>query len=429
MTPAYNSDVMHPSRWPLALLPLVLMAACAGARSDSDDAAESAQTRAVKKGGEFLRCWAESDGTANPFFRNYAVKCRHTASSIAALRGKSWVSVEAYGAGGDRLERPADAPRPSDQPGAAVVVTVAQTNKFPVALRVQGQWGVSEGTTTPFRTTIAVEERTTAEAPARVMLPFDFWPITFLNRLPAAVVSTEAYEVDAAPFVTEERLDGTRTSFLAQHETDLLREPRVDIDFIAPKQGALKVRVQGPPTATGAVIDGPGVYVIEERGLRKATPEDEPDAGPLPPVPVPVRDAGVDATPPTPTPPPTCGNDGQIYCLDAGGARVCNPGARLDVNVCVACGKPGQTYCLDAGGARVCNRGARLEVNSCVACGSNGQTYCLDANGARVCNRGTRLDVNTCVSCGNEGQTYCLAEDGTRTCNGDLQLQGLTCTR
>ena len=362
------------------------------------------------------------DGTPNPFFRQHTIRCRHTARAFAALKGENRVTVEAFGARGETRCAPTALER---SPGHGRRHRRRPAQQFPVRLSIQGQWASATARPTVPRRRVD-RGRTTAQAPVRVAVPFDFWPVTFLNQLPAAVISTESFEVDAAPFVTDERADGAKTTFLARHETELLRGPRADVDFIAPARGALKLRIQGPPTPVSAVIDEPGVYVIDAQGLRKATPADEPDAG-SPPVPPPrPRDGGVDAAPPPPA--ATCGNAGRIYCLDDSGQRVCNPGTRLEVSTC-PCGKPGQTYCYDGSGQRVCDRGARLEVNSCVACGRNGQTYCLDGSGQRVCNAGHRLDVNVCVTCGNEGQTYCLDGSGQRVCSGSLRLEGLTCVR
>jgi hypothetical protein len=269
-----------------------------------------------------------------------------------------------------------------------------------------------------------------------VKLPFDSWEVTLLNRLPNASVNSERYEVQAAPFITEQSATGTKTTFVTSVQTPfLVGVARTDLDVIVPQSGKLSLSLQGLHSPSTIDVTGPGVFVLDESGIRKATAAEEAeadgaDAGPGPGPAVDGGGAAVDAGPApandASTVPTTCGNNGQIPCKDASSSSFCNAGTRFDVNkgTCVACGDAGQTNCFSdprnysSTSGSTCNAGTRFDVNkgTCVACGDAGETYCFSdpknysSSSGSMCNAGTRFDANkgTCVACGNAGETYCF---------------------
>jgi hypothetical protein len=392
----------------LALLALAALVtagaavACSAPAASDSEVSEGELTGAVRKGDEFLRCWTVSDGNTSEFFRSYALTCRVSSKGLPGLAGTS-VFVDAHGASGRVVTG-----RPGESVDQDVVLGNMTKSDFPLKLHVYGTWAKERtDSTSAFRIDVPAAESANASAPVVVKLPFDTWPVTFLNRLPLAVVSTGRYDVQAAPFFTEQDERSTKTTFSTSASTGFVREPRVSLDLIAPPSGGIDVNIQGPHTPLHATIATPGVYVIEESGLRLATAAEEAELGPAPePAPGPgASDAGpapVDAAPAA-----TCGDPGQMHCTASTGSWSCNAGTRADTSsgTCLACGNDGQTYCVidprNISGNWQCNAGTRLEssTNECVACGSVGKTHCVadprNISGNWTCNAGLRLDTSS----------------------------------
>jgi hypothetical protein len=429
-----------------SLLPLLVAAAalfsvasvaCQAPVDDDSSVSEGKLATPARKGEEFTRCWTVSDGNADDFFRRYALSCRVSSKGLEGLSGSS-VFVDVMTAGGRVVSG-----RPGETPDSDVLIGNVSKSDFPLSVRVYGTWASAPNESlTSYRVTVPAAETANASAPVIVKVPFDTWPVTILNRLPFVVVSTSRYDVQAAPFFTEQDERSTKTTFTTSATTGVLRGPRADLAVLAPPSGHLDVQIQGGQGTQHATIASPGVYVVDEAGLHLATAAEEADAG----IGAADEDGGTtnedgsapdeDAAPPVST---TCGNNGQASCLSSG-VRSCNPGTRYDSyrGVCVSCGAAGQTYCFvdpnNVSGAQSCNGGTRYDSyrNACVACGAAGQTYCfVDPNnfsGAQSCNDGTRYDSyrNACVACGAAGQTYCFDDpnnvSGAQSCDAGLHV-------
>jgi hypothetical protein len=387
-----------------AALAAAALVACQAPPADESSSDEGALTGQVRKGDELARCWTVSDGNSDEFFRSYELTCRVSSAGLTGLAGSS-VYVDARGAGGNVLSG-----RPGETPDQDVVLGMVRKSDFPLSLRIYGSWASTRpNTISPFRITLAANESANASAPVIVKMPFDTWPITFLNRLSVAIVSSERYTVQAAPFKTSQDDSSTETTFTTSVNTGVVRGPRVSLDLIAPSSGSLALHLTGAADARTS-ITGPGTYVLDASGIRLATAAEEAEAGPAP-------DAGpgasADAAPPPPpdaAPAPTCGDPGQMHCTNAG-SWSCNAGTRVDsgAGLCVACGNDGQTYCYvdprNVSGSWRCNAGTRLDssTNTCVACGSLGKTHCVtdpnNISGSWTCNPGLRFDSSgICVS-------------------------------
>lgn len=386
--------------------------ACQAPAADEGDTSEGQLTSNVRKGDEFVRCWTTSDGNADEFFRTYDLKCRVSSAGLPGLAGSS-VYVDARSVGNNVRSG-----RPGETPDQDVLIGRVSKSDFPLKIRVYGSWGATRtDTLSSYRIDVPATEANTAAAPVIVKLPFDMWPVTFLNRLPLAVVSSERYDVQVAPFITEQDERSTKTTFSSSKSSEVMRNtPRFDLDFVAPKSGGITVSIQGARTPIRGNIAAPGTYVIEESGLRLATAAEEAaaasttpaaDGGAAPSTPTPAADGGTDAAPAPPA--TTCGGPGQTHCTASNGSWTCNDGTRVDnAGTCVACGDDGETYCFDdprnITGNWKCNAGTRLEssTNKCVACGTAGKTHCFadprNISGNWVCNPGLRLDSNgNCV--------------------------------
>lgn len=401
-------------RSPIALVAaaavVVGVLACNASSSPETEVSEGQLTGQVRKGDEFVRCWTVSDGNSDEFFRSYDVKCRVSSKGLLGLGGTS-VFVDAHGATGNVVSG-----SPGDTPDQDVLIGRVRKSDFPLDLRLYGTWAPKRNESmSAFRITLPAGETATAAAPVIAKLPFDTWPVTFLNRLPLVVVTTNRYEVQAAPFVTERDDRSTKTTFSTSASTGIVREPRASLDLVAPPSGGIDVQIQGARTPLRATITAPGVYVIEEAGLRLATAEEEAAAGPAPgPA---ATDAGAGASPSGPgaggMPPgaaggPTCGDPGQMHCTSSG-SWYCNAGTRLEsssTGKCIACGNDGEQYCVidprNISGNWRCNDGTRLESNTtgrCIACGVAGKTHCFadpnNVSGNWTCNAGLRLDASS----------------------------------
>jgi hypothetical protein len=408
------------------------LVACSSPASEADSVSEGKATRQTRKGAEFARCWTTNDGSADPDFRVYSLICRASSAGLKGLETSS-VNVDAR-----TVKSSVQSGTPSKTLDQDLVVGRFYKSDFPLKATVYGYWKLGEFTSSDYRTEITIAETVAAEQPVVVKLPFDSWEVTLLNRLPQAAVSSERYEVQAAPFITEPSSTSTKTTFTTSAQTPFLAGiPRLDLDIIVPQTGSLTLSLAGLRTPSSIAVSGPGVFVLDTNGIRKATAAEEAeadgagaDAGPAPAVDsgsIPATDAG-----PAPTDagsvPTTCGNDTQLPCKDAAGNSSCNAGTRFDANngKCTACGNAGQTYCfvdpknVSGNSGSSCNAGTRFDANTskCVACGHAGETYCfvdprnVSSNSGSSCNAGTRFDSNTskCVACGNAGETYCFAD-------------------
>jgi hypothetical protein len=380
--------------------------ACQGPDASSGTANEEELTASVRKGEEFVRCWTTSDGNADEFFRSYDLTCRVSSAGLAGMSGTA-VYVDATTA-----TRKVVSGSPGASPDRDVLIGRVSKDAFPLAIQVYGAWAPDSALYTHYRITVPALESATAEAPVIVKLPFDRWPVTFLKRLPIAVVSSTPYDVQVAPFITEQSPTSTKTTFTTSATSAILREPRADFAFVAPASGSLSVRVQVPASPYEATIAAPGVYVIEELGLRLATAAEEAEAASTPAADggaAPIDDAASDggAAPPSPAgPASTCGGPGQTSCKATDGSSSCNAGTRYDdsSSKCVACGNDGETYCFDSPanmfGNWKCNAGTRYDETSskCTSCGSAGKTHCFaspsNINGNWTCDPGLHLDPN-----------------------------------
>lgn len=397
-----------PSHLLLAVTALAIAAtsfAC-GAPAASDTAvSEGELTGSARKGDEFVRCWTVSDGNSDEFFRDYALTCRVSSKGLPGLAGSS-VYVDASAASGRVVSG-----TPGDTPDQDVVLGHMHKADFPLSLSLYGSWAAKRSDTiSEFHLTVPADEAANEAAPVIVKLPFDIWPVTFLNHGSFAAISTATYDVQAAPFITDQNGNGTKTTFSTSASTGSVRDPSVTLDLFAPPSGGISVEVQSDHASFRSKIDAPGVYVIETSGLRLATAEEEAAAGGAP---APGGSAnGSPATPaPASGPTTTCGGPGQKHCTLPGGNWSCNDGTRGDTDsgICLACGDDGETHCVidsrNITGNWRCNAGTRSDTNSgnCVACGSLGKIYCVqDPNNVRgnaICNPGLHYNSNgICVN-------------------------------
>jgi hypothetical protein len=441
----------------VALAAASSLVACSSPATEQDSVAEGRATRQTKKGAEFARCWTTNDGTVDLDFRVYTLSCRVSSAGLKGLE-TSAVSVDAR-----TVKTSVQSASPGATPDQDVIVGRFYKSDFPLSATVYGYWKLGEFTSTDYRTQVAIADTVTADQPVIVKLPFDSWEVTLLNRLPQAAVSSERYEVQAAPFITEASSTSTKTTFITSAQTPFLAGvPRLDLDVIVPQSGSLTLSLAGLRSPSSTTLSGPGVFVLDANGIRKATAAEEAeadnaDAGPAPAVdagpapatdagPGPSTDAGDAGTPDASDASTTCGNNGQATCKNASNQNFCNAGARFDNQTykCVSCGNNGETYCYDrdplrASGAMTCNATTRFDNQTykCVTCGNDGQTYCYgqdpnNQSGQMTCNAGTRFDNQTykCVACGNAGQTYCYSDPsnakGSMVCNAPATFNSFT---
>jgi hypothetical protein len=364
---------MRPYIVSASFVALVMLPVACSVEQTADQGDQDVTARVAKKGSEFIRCWTKSDGTADEFFRRYELSCRVSSSGLPGLAGTT-VYVDARGARGNVVSG-----TPGDSKDRIVSLGSFSKDAFPLELSVYGSLsgdptsGEARGEhLTYYRVAVSALESATEAAPVIVKIPFDTWPVTILNRAPLGVVDTRPYEVQAAPFITEQDSRSTKTTFQANASTGFMRgSMRVDLNLIAPPTGGLRVSVQGPNPASESTIAGPGVYVLETTGLRVATAAEVAAADGVPLSPA--ADGGVPSRPDASAPSPdggsqadagTCGAAGQSPCVNNFGSKFCNAGTRLEGNTCLACGNAGQTYCVNNFGSKFCNAGLTLDAAS-----------------------------------------------------------------
>ena len=234
----------------------------------------SSNQTTIRKGDEFVRCWTVSDGNSDEFFRQYALTCRVSSKGLVGLAG-SRVSVDAFGASGASKTG-----TPSDTPDQDVLIGRVSKRDFPLTLSVYGSWGAKPtDTISEFHLTLPATEAADKAAPVIVKLPFDTWPVTFLNHGSFAAVSTASYDVQAAPFITDQNGNGTKTTFSTSASTGAVRGPSATLDLLAPPSGGIAVEVQADHGSFRSTITAPGVWVIEGTSLRLATADEEAAAG------------------------------------------------------------------------------------------------------------------------------------------------------
>ncbi len=394
----------------VALTSATLSVACSAPAGSDAAVSEGALTGTARKGDEFVRCWSTADGAAGDFFTRYAVTCHVSSKGLPGLAG-SPVYVDARGADGATVSG-----SPGDKPDQDVVIGSVSSSSFPLSLTVYGLWTTAPTTVlSGFHLKVAAPIAATATAPVIVKLPFDIWPVTILNRLSLSVLSSRPYDVSVAPFTTDQNGNGTKTAFTTTFDSDVMRGPRFDFNLFAPPSGGIPVQVSGVAGSSSATISAPGVYVIDDSGLRLATADEEAAAGPAP-SPAGGADAGPSADaapappPPDAAPTTTCGGPGQQHCT-TNGSWSCIDGTRADTDtgICLACGDDGEPHCVtdprNVQGNWRCNAGTRADTDSgnCVACGSVGKVYCFDdpnnVRGNAVCDAGLHYDSNgICVN-------------------------------
>ena len=379
--------------------------ACGAPAASDTNVSEGELTGAARKGDEFVRCWTVSDGNSDDFFRDYTLSCRVSSKGLVGLAGSS-VYVDASKANGSVVSG-----APGDTPDHDVVLGHVHKSDFPLSLSVYGSWAAKRtDTISEFHLTVPAAEAANEAAPVIVKLPFDTWPVTFLNHGSFAAITTATYDVQAAPFITDQNGNGSKTTFSTSASTGAVRGPSATLDLLAPPSGGVSVEVQADHGSFRSTINAPGVYVIEGSSLRLATAEEEAAA-----VSGTAGGAGANAgptgagpaspSPPASPPTTTCGGPEQQHCTDNGNWS-CNAGTRgdLDTGICLACGDDGETHCVNdpsnISGNWHCNAGTRANLDSgrCVACGAAGQGYCVDdpdnVRGNAVCNAGLNYDSN-----------------------------------
>lgn len=190
--------------------------------------------------------------------------------------------------------------------------------------------------------TIASPADATKDHPIVFRQPFAIWPIAILEHVRsdddtfAYVPAT--YGVPTAPFTTSSNtpaqlvVDGSTDSFGTASRQHVLRA-----SLIAPPSGGIKVHftvnlgASGPGVAEAEqdfVIDGPGIYIAEPMGLRKATATDS--------LPTELLVPEGPASAPGATPAPTSG--GRIAPCDESRRPAADPDT-------TACGADGQRCC------------------------------------------------------------------------------------
>jgi hypothetical protein len=186
--------------------------------------------------------------------------------------------------------------------------------------------------------TIASPAAATKDHPVVITQPFSTWPIAIVERprnaddlfayLPAV------YDVPCAPFVTA-----------SDHPNKLRIEADPDTVPVANRQHVIRTSLVAPVSGSGgikvavtlnlspagladleqtAVIDGPGIYIAEPTGLRKATASDT--------LPAELMESRASAPPPAPEGlVPPCdesrrpATDPDSSACGASGQRCCNP--------------------------------------------------------------------------------------------------------
>jgi hypothetical protein len=238
---------------------------------------------------EWARCWVEATGGAagaqdvlcsSSILPNAALVIDRIAVSFAS--GSTSLGSKVLASGG----RVAAAPQ-----GRGVL-----PSQFPLTITLEAapsygktNMGVSIDTDVLTTTlTIASPAAATKDHPATIVQPFSTWPIAIVERPRNAddlfAYVPAVYDVPCAPFVTAS--DHPKQLRVAA-DTDTVplanRQHVIRTSLVAPVSGSggIKVGVTLNMTTDGraalkqtAVIDGPGIYIAEPTGLRKATAAD-----------------------------------------------------------------------------------------------------------------------------------------------------------
>jgi hypothetical protein len=347
----------------------LLAAACTQPAEDATGAQSAEQnerTGAPVKleaipGGEWARCWVEAtNGAAG----GQSVLCSSTIAEGDPLSiGKITMTLRS----GERAiasKLLVNGGRANAAPqGAAALPT-----QFPLTVEIavtpnygKTNMGISaENDTLTASVTISSAAGATKEHPIVFAQPFAVWPIAIVERVRNAddvfAYVPAPYDVPSAPFVTA----GVPATVLrVKADTDTLpvadRQHVIRASLVAPPSGGIAVGVTlnlGPGGLADlkqrATIDGPGIYIAEPTGLRKATPSDAlppelvqsaapaPSAPAAAPSPANVCDEGRrPATDPDPTP---CGGDGQRCCNPipaCSNSGTCKPGFECMISTCM----------------------------------------------------------------------------------------------
>ncbi len=395
-------------------------AACNAAPTDETASSDSNNTaaRAPLAAPTWTTCWVEKDtSTSDAFFQAHTVKCRYDLpDEKQPIKPKS-MTVEVHDAKGDVKTADLFA-----QPGADVAVKRVGNDRFPLKVYVHTygddfeKVGLERAGVLDARVQIASVDANPKEQPLEIKQPFDLWPVTVIQKTSFYALQLERTPISIAPWVFGQAVDAKSDGFIGGSVMGREEGAVATHHFIAPEQGGLAAKYQADGEVV-ARIDGPGIYVAEASGLRKATDE---ESGVVPPSGGASSSASPDASAPPPGPAPDCGVSGKKCCGGSNGyGGTCGDGSfcMAGGNTCVACGDPNEKCCggsSNNGYGGTCNAGSFCMAggNSCVACGDPGEKCCGGSsnNGyGGTCNAGSfcMAGGNSCVSCGKPGEKCC----------------------
>ncbi len=344
---------------PPALLVLVsalaapLLACSSSAPADAESGAQVAeenQTRTpialeAMAGNEWARCWVEATGGAANAQDVICVASTSAKDSFAVARMSTLLSQGEHSIATQLLLSGVGASTPKSH---GVLPT-----QFPltVTLKVDPRYGspqvlgaAPDNDALTAALTIASPADATKEHPIVFRQPFAIWPVAILEHVRNAddsfTYAPAKYAVPSAPFTTS---SNTPTQLLVEGDIDTFGSPSrqhvIRAWLVAPASGGIKVHftvnlgASVPGVAEAAqdfVIDGPGIYIAEPTGLRKALPTDS--------LPTELLEAEGPASAPGAVPAPTFGGSGgpcdesrrpaadpDATPCGADGQRCCNP--------------------------------------------------------------------------------------------------------
>lgn len=276
--------VVSPIVW---FLPLAI-AACSspGSGEPTSDSVADAISAGIDEipGPELARCWFEeyAPGDGRLFFDLGCTRDRIPESSgLTTVEGPGLIAVglrrEGHAVDFERIP-----PR-----GGTTYCGVARLEEFPrVVLRFRGGPKLLDRSYIAFGSQTFGDDAPTgpllwqdfpvdwpsslpADAPLRVRVPYDLWPIVIVNRGESAPYEVRAsYSVSVAPLLVGEASEIPAAVWLkARLGTRRLVLPK-------PKDGVMEMTFTRGGTSTSTLIDRPGVFVFDDATVRRAAPEE-----------------------------------------------------------------------------------------------------------------------------------------------------------
>ena len=246
---------------------------CAGAKCD--DATEVAPIA----GPEVLRCWLERGTESDPFFRRDALSCSFTerpADYPVAVRMLSAMIRTK----GDAKSGAYPAPAPGSDP---VVLAYLLQGDYPLSVELSLSLGnasaegpnvLAEGlgglTRLDTSFTISGPDALPQSEAHAIALPFELWPVTVVARVAAFQGTLEASSLELGDLSS----DGKSSYEMMPRSLRSVRRNQQQHYFIAANATTRAVNgagVFGSNERKAFVVDGPGIFIAEATGLRRAT--------------------------------------------------------------------------------------------------------------------------------------------------------------